>query len=132
MNVGFETTLLKMVDKFLISNPSFEAFLRFTREFDAYRTRLSREAIGDLLPAFNRLTPDELSAGKGIATEAYRRLDEQLPPDRNQFFLLISERAAWTGENLSPREREWGWGTLEDFLALVRRERQVYRERWGV
>ena len=121
------------MDEFLDSRPTFQDFLRFDREIRGYRTHRQNEEVGDLLPEYSQLSLSELADPQGsVTSEVYRRLDELLPPEREKFFLLIAERAAWTGEDVSPRERSAGWGTLDDFMSLAVRERRAYRERFGV
>jgi hypothetical protein len=131
MDVDHESHLLHIIDGFLASNPNFQDLLGFRNWFSDQYSRLSNQLFSAIEEKFPFYTLDQMFRTKE-GMEALRLLDEQLPAERGEFFRLVAERAWYTiEEDPDEQDRSFGYASLPEFLEFVRREREVYRQKFG-
>ena len=140
MDKEFEAEMLRVIDDFLSSDGQVEQFRRLQKTLGPYYFKKSQSATAAIEKLYPKpiYRPDqselqEYSKWNGYA-ESRRVHQAQMPQERRLFFQEVLEQATFTTpEGWRPEERRaLGFLQLSEYVDFVRKEREEYRQKFGV
>lgn len=139
MDTEFEAEMLRLVDDFLASDGGTYQFRHLQETLGPYYFEKSHSVTAPIeeryplpLDMYGQISLEVYRKWEGYA-ESDRVYQEQMLQDRRWFFVRVLEEATFTTPyDSNPEERrEIGLLQLSEYVALVRKEREEYRQAFG-